>query len=100
MFIYVAQCSSAYELWLTLDNYFIVESKMRGLSLKNMLQTLKKSNLTIHEYFRKIKNATNALITSAQSKFEGELIALLLGGTRLEFDLIVVHVVETWTKVV
>lgn len=71
MFSHIARCSFVHEIWITLENFFTARSKLRVLSLKNMLQTMKKGNLTIHEYLRKMKNVADALIASGHNVTEG-----------------------------
>lgn len=59
-----------------MENFFTIESKLKVLSLKNMLQILKKRGMTIHECFRKLKDVTDALIANSQNVIKGELINL------------------------
>lgn len=60
--------------------------------MKNTLQTMMKSSLTIHEYFRKMKDVIDALITSSQTISKSELVGFILDGIGQEFDLVVVYI--------
>lgn len=59
---------------------------------------MKKGSITIHKYFRKIKNAIDALISNGQNVIEGEFIFLILDGIGLEFDPVVVHITSKIVK--
>lgn len=91
-FSHIARCSFVHEIWIILENFFTARSKLRVLSLKNMLQTMKKGNLTIHEYLRKKKNVADALIASGHNVTEGELISCILDGIIPEFNPALVHI--------
>lgn len=61
------------------------------MELKLTLQTLKKGNLTIHDYVRQMKEVYDSLVLSGQIIIEGELINFIVDGIGSENDAIGVH---------
>ena len=62
---HVTRCVRAAEIWYTLERLNLTQSRARVLQLRSMLQTLKKANLSIEEYFVKMKNIADLLNVSA-----------------------------------
>lgn len=91
LFGYISKCTTALEIWGTLQNYCVLESKVRVMELKLTLQTLKKGNLTIHDYVRQMKEVYDSLVLSGQIIIEGELINFIVDGIGSENDAIVAH---------
>lgn len=66
MFSYIAHCETSQEIWSALHNYFITESKVRVMILKNAVQTQKRGDLSVPDYMKKMKGISEALIASGK----------------------------------
>ncbi|XP_015064686.1 uncharacterized protein LOC107009891 [Solanum pennellii] len=56
LFDHIIKCKSAHEIWRTLDRFFNKKNKARLEILENKLANTTQGNLSISEYFLKIKN--------------------------------------------
>jgi len=56
LFDHIMQCNSAHEIWRTLDRLFNKKDEARLQILENELANTTQGNLSISEYFLKIKN--------------------------------------------
>lgn len=74
MFNNVAKCTTASDVWITLQTYFASESKIRISQLSYILHTLQKLSLGINKNVKRMKEIFDALIASGLIKTEGELI--------------------------
>jgi hypothetical protein len=82
----VISCKTTHELWTTLDQIFTSESQARTLNLRLQLTTAKKGNLSIFDYFCKIKQIIANLAVASHSISDSEFTASLLGGLGPEYD--------------
>lgn len=89
---HVAKCVTTSDVWKALESYFVTETKVRVVHLKNTLQTMKKGALSISHYIKKMKEIADAINTNGQSISEGELIAFVVDGLCAEYDSVIVHV--------
>lgn len=89
MFSNVANCLSASDVWKTLEHYFVSESKVRIVNLKNALQNCKKGSLSVQEYIRRLKEIYDTLVAYGQQITEEELISYVIDGLGLEYKPIV-----------
>lgn len=60
-------------MWTTLETYFVTESKVRIMHLKNTLQSLKNGSLGVQEYMRRMKDVFDVLVLSDESLTEEDL---------------------------
>jgi hypothetical protein len=88
----VINCKTAQELWNTLDQIFTFESQARTLNLCLQLTTAKKGNLSVFDYFCKIKQIVATFAAASYPVSEYEFTASLLGGLGSEYDLFVTSV--------
>ena len=89
---HVTRCVRATEIWYTLERLNVTQSRARVLQLRSMLQNLKKRDLSIDEYFVKMKNIVDILnVASGQTFTDDELLLYILGGLGSEYESIVVH---------
>jgi hypothetical protein len=79
-------CKTAQELWNTLDSTFTSESQARVLNLRLQLTTAKKGNLSVFDYFHKIKRIVATLAAAGHPVSDFEFTAYLLGGLGPEYD--------------
>lgn len=65
------------------------------MQLKNTLQMLKKSSLSIHGYMRRRQDIVDVLTTGGNKISYEELINFILDGIGSEFDLAAMHTTST-----
>lgn len=92
MFSNIYKCEISTKIWITLQNHFITESKIREGQLKTTLQTFKKGMMSISEYVKGMEMVGDALISNGQIVMEDELISYIIDGAGLEYDPIVVYI--------
>lgn len=61
---YVSGCEHACDLWKIFEELFRSQSKARAMSLRFQLQTMKKGNLSVDEYFLQIRIIADGLRAS------------------------------------
>lgn len=59
------------------------------MCLRNVLPSMKKGNLNVNNYMRKMKEISDALIGSGQTITNKELLNFILDGLGVEFDVVV-----------
>ena len=72
---HVIQCTTASEIWKTLERLFVTKSKARLLHL----QTTKKGVMSIEDYILKMKSIAQDLMTAGQLVIDDELVLYILG---------------------
>ena len=88
---HVTRCVHAAEIWYTLERLNVTQSRARVLQLRFMLQNLKKGNMSIEEYFVKMKNMADLLnVSGGQVLIDDELLLYILGGLGNEYEFVVV----------
>lgn len=80
------ECETAIEVWTILNNLFSSRNLARVIELKSKLENLKKGNLSLKDYFLKVKNLTNALATAGKQISKEDHIMHLLAGLGVDFD--------------
>ena len=92
MLAYVTRCVRASEIWFTLERLNITQSRARVLQLRAMLQNLKKGDMSVEEYFVKMKNLADLINISGDQNFtDEELLLYILGGLGSDYESVVVH---------
>uniref|UniRef100_A0A803PLF1 Uncharacterized protein n=1 Tax=Cannabis sativa TaxID=3483 RepID=A0A803PLF1_CANSA len=71
---------------------FSSQSKAHLLQIKSQLSTIQKGNISISDYYDKVKLLADSLSTAGHPMDESDLIMHLLNGLGPEYDPIVVHV--------
>ena len=75
-----------------LERLNLTQSRARVLQLCSMLQSMKKGDMSIEEYFVKMKNVADLLnVSSGQTITDEELLLYILGGLGSEYEAIVIH---------
>lgn len=92
MFGHIVRCTTSYEIWHTLELLFTTHSKARTLQL----QSLKRGNLSIHDYMLKMKSLAKSLSAAGQLISDDELI---LGGLGHDYDPVVVNLTSRHDQV-
>ena len=76
---HVIRCVKAGEIWYALERLNLTQSRAKVLQLRAMLQLLKKGEMSIEEYFVKMKNIVDLLNVSAgQTVTNDELLLHIL----------------------
>lgn len=99
MFGHVVYCSTSLEVWNTLEDLFTTSSKARTLQLRFQLQSLKKGNLSIHDYMLKMRSLAKNMSAAGQLISDDELILYILGGLGHEYDSVVVNLTSRHDQV-
>uniref|UniRef100_A0A803Q6L8 Uncharacterized protein n=1 Tax=Cannabis sativa TaxID=3483 RepID=A0A803Q6L8_CANSA len=87
----LAQYSTSYTVWKTLEQCFLTKSKARILKIESQHSIILKGDLSISYYYDKVKILVDSLPTVGQPMNESDLIMHLLNGLGLEYDPVVVH---------
>lgn len=80
------ECETAKEVWIILDNIFSSRNLARVMQLKSKLENMKKVNLTLKEYFLKVKNIVDSLNAAGKKIPKEDHVMHLLAGLGTEFD--------------
>ncbi|GAV70641.1 UBN2_3 domain-containing protein [Cephalotus follicularis] len=67
-------------VWSALDRLFSSQSRARIMQLRYQLQTVKKGNLTVADYFNRVKSIADSLATTSQPVADSDLVLYILGG--------------------
>ena len=89
---HVTMCVRAAEIWYTLERLNLTQSRARVLQLRATLQTLKKGDMSIEEYFVKMKNVADLRnVSTTQTITDDELLLYILGGLGTEYESVIIH---------
>ena len=77
------------EVWVALERLFASHSSARTIQTRQFLASTKKGNLSISDYFQKMKSFSDNLATIGQPLQNHEFTAYLLGGLDTSYDAIV-----------
>ena len=99
MFGHIVRCNTSHEVWHTLENLFTTHSKARTLQLRFQLQSLKKGNLSIHDYMLKMRSLSETLASAGQLISDDELTLYILGGLGHDYDSVVVNLTSRHDQV-
>jgi len=91
MFGHVVNCNTSSNLWNTLNLLFTTSSKARTLQLRFQLQTIKKGDMSIHDYILKMKSIAENLSAAGQLIQDEDLILYILGGLDHDYESVVVN---------
>lgn len=84
--------STAAAVWDTLERKFATHSRARVMQLRRQLATLQKREMTMVEYFNKVKGLTDALSAAGKDLDEEDFIIYLLTGLDNSYDALVTSV--------
>jgi transposase InsO family protein len=88
----VVGLSTSQAVWETLTRIFSSQSQARIMQIRYQLSTIKKGNLSVSDYFQKVKQLTDTLAAIDHPLQDCEIISYLLGGLSTEFDSLVTSV--------
>ncbi|XP_031273840.1 uncharacterized protein LOC116132329 [Pistacia vera] len=79
-------------MWIALEKEFLTESRTKTVHIKSLLQNTKKDNLSIHEYFVKMKGFAEILLASGILISDEELMNYIFYGLSSEYDAAIVNI--------
>ncbi|KAH6774149.1 hypothetical protein C2S51_012553 [Perilla frutescens var. frutescens] len=88
---YVTRCKTACELWMVLESLFQSQSKARIMQLRFQLQTTRKGDLSVDDFFLKMRGFADLLAGAGHPIGDDELILYILAGFGPEYEAIVVN---------
>lgn len=84
---HVSRYITARDIWTVLESLFQSQSKARIMQLQLHLQTTKKCDLSVDDYFLKMRGFADQLAAAGKNISDEDLILMILGG----FDVVVVN---------
>ncbi|KAH0645408.1 hypothetical protein KY284_033292 [Solanum tuberosum] len=87
LFGHIIKCKSAQEVWRTLNRLFNKKNETRLQILENELANTTQGNLSIAEYFLKIKNLCSeiSLLNPEEAIFEARMKRIIIHGLKPEY---------------
>ena len=87
-------CDSAFQIWQTLEKYFVSQTRAKVSQLKDQLKAIKKDNLTLNECLLKIKHIVNLLSLVGHVLSNKDHIEAIFEGLSSEYDSFIVSVTQ------
>lgn len=84
--------TTAREAWITLERQFASTSRARAMQIRMELSTIQKKDMTIADYFRKVKHLGDTLAAIGKRIEDEELIAYMLQGLGPDYDPLVTSI--------
>jgi hypothetical protein len=84
--------STARAAWVTLERMFASTSRARAMQIRMELATIQKKDLSIADYFRKVKRLGDTLAAISKRLDDEELIAYMLQGLGSEYESLVTSI--------
>ncbi|KAJ0962959.1 hypothetical protein J5N97_028081 [Dioscorea zingiberensis] len=84
--------STSFEVWSTLEHMFSSRSRARIMQIRLQLSTLQKKDLSVTDYFHRVKNLADTLSAIGQPLQEEEIISYMLAGLGSDYDPLVTSV--------
>jgi hypothetical protein len=97
MISHVTRCTISMEAWTILKNLFFAQSKALSMQVHFQLNTFKKGNSSIADYYQKFQAFTDTLSSIGQPLTYVQMQSFLLGGLESEYDPFLTSV-ATWIK--
>ena len=82
----VAGCTTAREVWCAIERAFAASSRAQIMQIRMQLATIQKKDLSVNEYFRKVKGLADTLAMIGKRLEDDEVIAYMLRGLGSEYD--------------
>jgi hypothetical protein len=90
--VHAVKCTTARELWVTLDTLFTSKVRARTMHIHYQLATLRKGNMSITEYFEKFTGLADILAAVEQPLNDFDHVSFLLAGLNSDYDSFVTSV--------
>ncbi|KAJ0971876.1 hypothetical protein J5N97_019835 [Dioscorea zingiberensis] len=88
----VLSLTTSFEVWSTMERMFSSHSRARIVQIRLQLSTIQKKELSVADYFNKVKSLTDTLSAIGQPLQEEEIISYMLAGLASDFDPLVTSV--------
>lgn len=88
---HVTRCVTARDIWSVLEELFQSQSKARIMQLKLQLQTQKKGDMSVDDYFLKMRNIADLLAAAGKPITDDDLALQILQGFGMDYDAVVVN---------
>lgn len=91
---HVVRCRSSRELWSVLENVFRSQSKVQMMRYRQQLQSTKKGNLSVEDYFMKMCGIDDQLAAIGKPLDDDELLMHIMEGFGPEYESLVVNTMQ------
>ncbi|KAH6782809.1 hypothetical protein C2S51_008102 [Perilla frutescens var. frutescens] len=88
---YVTRCQTSRDMWIVLASLFQSSSKARVMQLRLQLQTQKKGDQSVEDFFFKMRGLADLLAAAGQPVSDEDLTLHILAGFGGEYDAVVVN---------
>jgi hypothetical protein len=92
MIFHITRCTTSIEAWATLKNLFFAQSKAHSMQVHFQLNTLKKGNSSISDYYQKFQALIDTLSSISQPLTDVQMQSFLLGVLGSEYDPFIISV--------
>jgi histone deacetylase 1/2 len=82
----VAKAETAAEAWQAIEAMFASQTRARAVNLRIALTTTKKGNMSVTDYFAKMKSFSDDMAAAGRSIEDEELVEHILTGLNSEFE--------------
>ncbi|KAH1097845.1 hypothetical protein J1N35_014766, partial [Gossypium stocksii] len=93
--VYLINAGTSFDVWITIERRFGVNSSVKISSMRHALYSLKKANLTIKEYLFKVKSMSDSLIVDDRMVTNQEQVSIISAGLLMEYESICVFASAT-----
>ncbi|KAH9711302.1 retrovirus-related pol polyprotein from transposon RE1 [Citrus sinensis] len=82
----VLGCKTSFEVWKTLEKLSGSQNKTRALQLKNQMMMTKKNDLSVYDYFHKMKGIADSMAAAGAPMSDYDFMISVLGGIGSDFN--------------
>ncbi|KAH9785453.1 retrovirus-related pol polyprotein from transposon RE1 [Citrus sinensis] len=82
----VLGCKTSFEVWKTLEKLSGSQNKTRALQLKNQMMITKKNDLSVYDYFHKMKGIADSMAAAGAPMSDYDFMISVLGGIGSDFN--------------
>ncbi|KAH9672921.1 retrovirus-related pol polyprotein from transposon RE1 [Citrus sinensis] len=82
----VLGCKTSFEVWKALEKLSSSQNKTRALQLKNQMMLTKKNDLSVYDYFHKMKGIADSMAAAGTPMSDYDFMMSVLGGIGSEFN--------------
>ena len=76
----VLGCKTSFEVWKALEKLSGSQNKTRALQLKNQMMMTKKNDLSVYDYFHKMKGIADSMAATGAPMSDYDFMISVLGG--------------------
>ncbi|KAF7841251.1 Retrovirus-related Pol polyprotein from transposon TNT 1-94 [Senna tora] len=86
MLTHIVGCASSAEIWQTLEELFVSQTRAKERQLKTLLRSTKKGNMSMNDYLLEIKKIVDALTSIGAPVSRHDTIESILDGLPEEYE--------------